>query len=501
MVCNDFNPCKRGFGPARSLITVFAVVGAMFMTGCATNKVAGPTVEPAEFSANMAPGHEDPGRFDQAARLGSRAIVPKQSAEIAGETASTADVSGSNGAGYAGLIPNFTAGPGHNNLRGAIQSALAYSATVRQAVSDLRMARLKISIARSGYFPRVQSSAGSSSDLSMTYRLSVTQPIYDWGQTGAAVDKAKADLVAATAHLDTQRETTALDAAQAYIEVKRNEALFKATQDNFAEYKKITKLASDRYGGGVGDSADVQFAKVRQGEARSALEGAASQLRDARAVYDSRMGHKPGNLAQAPDLVTRLDMVGDFKRAVAKAPAVRYALAKQKAAMYDAEKQEASLLPTLSTIATIKGEDDDFFSKSYGLTLQAPTFSGFSNFEWAKSARLAANSAGWKAEEERRKAIRQINKFIETAPLLRSRVTILDEESNKAHHLQELYHDQFLVGHRSLTDLLNMQSDILRIAQNRIKAHFDMLGTQYNALSAIGRLLSGLGIKIEGGGD
>ncbi|MEG9884385.1 MAG: TolC family protein [Hyphomicrobiales bacterium] len=477
------------------------MVGAMFIPGCATNKMAGPTVEPAEFSANAAPGRDNPGRFGQVATLGSQMIAPKRSAGIAGETVSGAGVSGSNGAGYAGLIPNFTAGPGHDNLRSAIQSALAYSATVRKAVSNLHMARLDISIARSGYFPKVRSSAGSNSDSSMTYRLSVTQPIYDWGQTGAAVDKAKANLVAATAQLDTQREITALVAAQAYIEVKRNEALFEAAQDNFAEYKKITELASDRYGGGVGDSADVQFAKVRQGEARSSLEDAASNLRNARAVYDSRMGHKPGKLAQAPDLVTRLDMVGDFKRAVAKAPAVRYALAKQKAFMYDTEMQEASLLPTLGANATIKGNDDNSFLKSYGLTLQAPVFSGFSNFEKAKSARLAANSAGWEAEEERRKAVRQVNEFIETAPLLRSRVTILDKESNKAHHLQGLYHDQFLVGHRSLTDLLNMQLDIFRIAKARIAAHFNMLKTQYNALSAIGRLLSGLGIKIEGGGD
>lgn len=385
---------------------------------------------------------------------------------------------------------------GGSTLREAVSAALGYSAKVRSTAADLALAGVDVDIARAGYHPTFQSSAGIGTSNTGDYRIVLSQPLYDWGHTKANVAGARSGQVAAEADLAAEREKTALDAALAYIAVNRGEALVGAAVDNLAVYQRIAGLAKDRTASGIGDASEVELAGVHTGEAESALEDARGALRNARSVYSSRVGREADGLASAPEL--RLPF-GDKEGAAFTAseiPAVAAARAREEAARHAMESERAGLLPKLSAEAFVRAEDDfGDVEEGVGLRITSPTFVGLSNFRRVDASRLQAESAGWAAETARRDALRQVQEYQDREPTLRERLRILGEQLKRAQALRDFYEDQFKIGERSVSDLVNVQADIFRIERSLINARFDILDLQYGAVGALGTLQKTLGVQ------
>lgn len=386
-----------------------------------------------------------------------------------------------------------------DTLRGAVVAGLNYSAAVKGGIAQVAEAGTNVSIAQSGYLPTLESSAGFSDTSQHDYRISISQPLFDWGLTGAKVDKARAGVAAAKAGLQAQREETALAAASAFIEVKRRERLAAAADDNVDVHSRIARLARDRHNGGVGDSSEVELARVRLGEAQSALQEELGALRSARSAYYAQVGHNPGKLARVPTLALKASAIADLDAAVAKAPGVIAAVAREEAARHVVDAEKASLLPKVSVQGYVRDDGDSRGQYTgVGLRVSGPTITGLSNFQRVGAARLAAESARWKAESVKREAIRKVREFIDRAPTLKSKIAILAQQIRQARALRDVYEDQFKVGQRSLIDLVNVQADINRITRSRINARYDNILLQYRASAALGRLQQELGLALQG---
>ena len=385
------------------------------------------------------------------------------------------------------------------DIRATVASALRHSAVVHRAQADRSSAEVDVKIAYGGYQPQLQSQAGFGTNDTYDYGITVAQPLYDWGRTGADVERAKAGLASAEASFMDVAEKAALEAVAAHIAVRRSEELVKAAQENLVAHQRFTELATDRTSGGVGDATEVELAGVHQGEAESALEDTKGGLRNAYSVYYSRVGREAARLAPVPELPLFLGEDRNLEAVALNAPAVLAARARQEAARHAAKVERAGLLPRLSAEAFVRGDDDaDDAQTGVGLRIMGPSLAGLSNFSRVEAANLQADSARWASEAARREATLQARELFDHEPTLRGRIAILDTQLVRARALRDLYEDQFEIGERSVADLVNVQADVFRIERSLINARYDIIDLQYQAAAALGYLIDALQVNLKG---
>lgn len=384
------------------------------------------------------------------------------------------------------------------DIHTTVAAALRHSPKVRRARADLSGTNVDVKIAYAGFHPEFQSEAGVGTDQAYDYELSLAQPIYDWGRTGADIGRAKAQERAAEANLLEAAELAALEAVEAHIAVQRSRRLVDAAHENLDAHRRFTRLANDRASGGVGDATEVELAGVHEGEAHSSLADARGALRNALSVYYTRVGLEPKALAEIPELPLDLLKQGNVAAATLNAPAVVAARARQEAARNAASMERAGLLPKLSAEAYIRGRDIDDPATGVGLRVTGPTVKGLRNFNRVEAAELEAASAKWAAEAARREATIRVDELVDREPTLRSRIRILREQLENARSLRDLYEDQFKIGTRSVADLVNVQADVFRIENGLINARYDIVSLQYSAAAALGHLMSSLQVNLEG---
>ncbi|MFK4064139.1 TolC family protein [Brucella anthropi] len=388
------------------------------------------------------------------------------------------------------------AGSGSRTMRGAVVSALGYNAEVRAILSNAAQAGVNISIAKSGYMPTLESSAGIGTGQGQDYQISLTQPLYDFGQTSAKVSRAEAGRDVVTAELKEAREKAALEAAQSYIAVQRANALVAIAKENITIIKHFEGLAKVRAEGGVADISEQELAGVHLGDAESTLREEEGLLRAAESAFYAKIGMVPGKLAAAPDLRLKISDIGQVDVAAGEAPAVDVAKAREQEAVHAVSAEKASLYPVVSAEAYHRGGDSGSNSGSgVGLRIKGPSLNGLANFQRVEAMTYAAQSARWGAEAAKRNASAQVKEFIDREPTLSSQITILAAQLVRARKLRDLYEDQFKLGERKLIDLITVQSDIVRNQRSGVNARHDILALQYSAVGALGKLQEDLGIS------
>lgn len=386
-------------------------------------------------------------------------------------------------------------------MKASIAVALSYSADIRAAEALRDQSEVNVSIARSGYMPSLQSSLESGTGSNYDYRLALTQPIYDFGRTGAKVAGAQAGKNIAHERLRGTQEQVALEMAQAYIAIKRFEALASAARENIAVHKNFVKLASERAQGGVADSTEEQLAEIQLSEASSTLEDVEGNLRAARSNFYSLTGYQAGKLSD----VVRLDLSAytpnalDIPNRLAQAPAVKLARAQEEQALRTVDEEKASLLPTLSAEVYYRdGENRSDSRTGAGLKIVGPTLNGLSNFQRVSALNKAANSYRWSSEAARRKITLQLNLYRDQVPTLTEQARLLNTQSVKSVKLRKLYESQFMIGTRDFNDLINIQNDISNLDNRIVNASYDAIQIEYNVASQLGELLNLLNIEDHG---
>lgn len=385
-------------------------------------------------------------------------------------------------------------------LRDAVVVALEYSSEVRGAKTAIAAADANVEVARSGYYPTLDSNAGVGNGTH-DYRMTVSQPLYDWGRTSAQVDGARAGRSAAVVEFTAQREQVMLNAASAYIALARMTALEQVAADELKAYQRIAGLANQRTAGGYGDATEAALAELHVDKSQSSLEEVRGRVRDARSVFASRIGREPGALGAVPELSltlkTALRLSGSkisggasLAERVDQSPAVNAALARAKRADADAVAEKTRLFPTLNAEAYVRADEagDDDLKKGIGLRITGPTLTGFSNFRRVEVARLTADQERWNSETARRDVLRQVQAFLDQEPTLRARQSLLKAQRKKARQLRDLYEDQFKTSKRTLSDLVTVQSDLTQIESALVNARFDLYDLQYQAAGALGLL-------------
>jgi adhesin transport system outer membrane protein len=208
-----------------------------------------------------------------------------------------------------------TQAPAQATLKDVAQRAVLNSPEVTSKWHNYRAADEEIGVARGGYFPRVDLTAGTGreslrqpsaaeKDYNRSgYVLSLNQMLFDGFATRNEVRRLdKARLVRYYELLDAS-ENVALEASRAYLDVLRYRHLVDLAKDNYVQHKATHDQIQRRVQSGVGRRVDLEQAGSRLALAEINLVTENANLHDVSARYQRLVGQQPGGAIVAPTQV------------------------------------------------------------------------------------------------------------------------------------------------------------------------------------------------------
>jgi outer membrane protein, adhesin transport system len=215
-----------------------------------------------------------------------------------------------------------TGGSANSSLADAISKALAYDPTLRKVRADTAEAQGYVREVRADRLPQVTMggsagaayrdrsidgvATGGNTLFSRSINIIGRQLLTDFGYSRLRQMDAKQRLVARDLLDRAQRENTALNTIEAYLDVVRAERQISLAEENVEQHKKVLGLSTDR-AKAAGNQADVELSNARYNLASTMLKERRLALAQARAVLFRYTGEDLGSLSMpsAPRIQSR----------------------------------------------------------------------------------------------------------------------------------------------------------------------------------------------------
>ena len=128
------------------------------------------------------------------------------------------------------------------------------------------------------------------------YGVQFSQPLFEGFQNLNTIRQSKTIVQAGRESLRNIEQTILVDAATAYVNVVRDQAVVRLRVNDVEVLGEQLKATRDRFDVGEVTRTDVAQAQARESEAQATLAAAQAQLKTSRAAYQQVIGHPPENL-------------------------------------------------------------------------------------------------------------------------------------------------------------------------------------------------------------
>lgn len=335
-------------------------------------------------------------------------------------------------------------------------------------------------------------------------QLEIIQPVYQGGRLKAQRAQALNGIMAARENLINQEQSIFLDAATAYVDILRDEAITNIRRNNVRVLVRQKEAAQIRFDVGAGTLTDVAQADSRLAGADIGLANADAQLEVSRAAFRRVVGRDPVNLEAVPRIVIPNSVNEAFAIAIENNPQLNAARYNRDASEYDIDIAKSATKPSLSLSATAAAQRDQIlgFQQADALTLTAqirvPIFSAGLNQSRIRQAAHTKTRLDFEirdAELGLRQRAEQVWAQMEAA----ERTLIASATQLKSAQLAfdgvELEQQ---VGTRTALDVLDAEQEVLNAQINQFNAQHNLDVSIFQLLSLMGTFHSqALQIPVE----
>jgi len=349
-------------------------------------------------------------------------------------------------------------------------------------------------------FLAAQPSASSTLGFGVThprgYAVSLSQPIFEGFQNLNAIRQAKSTVQAGRESLRAVEETTLLNAATAYVDVVRDQAVVSLRQTNVDVLTEQLKQTKDRFNVGEVTRTDVAQAEARRSDAITQLYAAQANLKTSRATYEQVIGHPPSNLVHPPTIVhllpSRLEdamTLGDGEN-----PVILNAVYQEEASLYNVNQIMGELLPqvTLNAEYSQRADLSTILKEQETTTVMGrvtvPLYQGGGVAARVRQAKETNNQLKKEVEDARLRIHAEVianwAQLQATASEIQSAQSSL--EANRI-ALEGVIEEE-KVGQRTTLDVLNAQLEYLGSQIQLVTAKRDRVVAEYALFSSVGRL-------------
>lgn len=392
--------------------------------------------------------------------------------------------------------------------------------TLQAERAGVRAVEESITQARAGWLPNVSATAGISSTYTessggffnqsntvtpQSYRIDASQAIWRGGEINGAISQAQANVQASREQLRSSEQTVLLQAATAYLDVRRDVSIAEIRRNNVEVLLAQLDAAEDRFEVGEITRTDVSQAEARLSGARAQFAAALSQLAASRARYAALVGQYPATLAPEPPLPQLPDELEDaLEIALDFSPVLRAAAFTEDSARAAIQTARGAYMPDVSLSASasrgldqqLSGDQTD--RVSVAAQVSVPLFTGGLNRSRVRQANFNADQARMRVTAARR----QVTEVVTTAfnNLVASRSVIASsEQSVEANEIAlDGVQQEAFVGLRTTLDVLNAEQELLDARLTLVSAERDSYVAGLTLLQAMGLLTAEtLGITGE----
>ena len=347
---------------------------------------------------------------------------------------------------------------------------------------------------------------GSGDDTRTTYSggFRVTQNLYAGGETEAEIRQAKLEISAERARLVTTEQQVLLDAATAYMNVFREEAVLKLNIGNEQVLARQLQATRDRFNVGEVTRTDVAQAESRLARATAERIQAEGDLEVGRAFYEQIVGAKPTtvpNPGYPPSLPA--DVSDAINLAREGNPSVVSATFDERAAREFVETVKAGLLPSVDLVGEARRSrnqgtpDRTVDDVTITVELTVPLYQQGSVSSKIREAIQLAGQNRLEVEEALRAAIEDAASGFEKLQTARASIKSREVEVRSAKIALEGVEQEAAVGSRTVLDVLDAEQELLDAQVNLVTDQRNGIVASYELLAAVGRLTArNLGLSV-----
>jgi outer membrane protein len=344
-----------------------------------------------------------------------------------------------------------------------------------------------------------------------TAGVTVQQPLFRGGRTVAQTQQAENTVLATRAQLLATEQTVLFNAAAAYLNVLRDQAVLDLNVNNEQVLRRQLQATRDRFNVGEVTRTDVSQAEASLSTATAGRIAAEGTLAASRANFVNVIGVMPENLtfpARALDLPKSVQEA--TKIAAERNPNVIAALYNERAARYGVDLVEGELLPTVSLNGTFARQVDQLSASGAGTLnrdnsanaasvtaqLSMPLYEAGSITSRVRAAKQTVSQRRQDVLTQRRSAIENATRAYNN--LLSTRAQIVSFQAAVRANTIALdgVRQENLAGLRTVLDVLDAEQALLSSRVNLVSAQRDATLAQYDVRQAVG-LLTAVDLKLQ----
>lgn len=397
-------------------------------------------------------------------------------------------------------------------MQEALAQAYSSNPTLNAARAQTRSVDENIAIAKSAMRPQIFGNADYGKSWSETelasgirtssnlrpggFGVTISQSLFDGFKTRNNVEAAQAAIFASRETLRNTEQNVLFDAASAYMNVIRDQAIASYRSQNLEFLNELVRSERTRFDVGESTRTDVAQAQASQAAAQAQLSAARAQLQSSIAVYRQIIGSDPKHL-KGPAGVDRL-LPGQVEKALeiafAEHPAILATKYLVDQADWNVKSAESSLLPTIQLQGSASRRFDSVSrgsttdSASVTAKLSVPIYQG-----GGVSATVRQNKEvlgqRWIEVDQTVDSVRAavVSAYSQLQSAQASRVA--NESQLRAARLAlQGSVEERNVGQRTTLDVLSNQQDVINAQLSLANSERDTIVASYAVLSAIGRL-------------
>lgn len=394
-----------------------------------------------------------------------------------------------------------------NHFMEQVRAAIQRHPSVHSGALGERHAVQGIDMAKSYLYPQVigglegghslinRPGTTRTSGFKPTAVLTVTQLLFDAGETNERVSAAQGLATAERYNSMSIAQDFALRAISTYMDVTRLETQVLLAQDNLSRHELLLDRVQQRTEGGVGNQADLLRARGRLADARAQFIGATGDYEQILASYQELFGEQPSHAA-LPTVHPQMDDVASVlvSRALENNFAINRAQSQSQAAQFESDAEQAGRYPKLSLEmagrqyeANRIGNDDNEVTAL--VKFNYPFYTG--GRLQAERQRATLKLAQAKADEQalRLDVERQVRSAVTDVSARTEKLISLELAVEADRQSFDNYLELFTVGRRTLTDLLDAQRDLFSNSVELVDARVQLDLSRYILSQMTGELL------------
>jgi len=406
-------------------------------------------------------------------------------------------------------------------LKEFAQKAMVNNPDVLSHWHDFQAATKEISVARGGYFPKVDlsSNAGnerlttplaqfqpiSSSFYRDTTTLTMTQMLYDGFITRDEVRRLNHVQLSRYFEWSDSMENSALETSQAYFDMMRHKALYRLSEENFISHRVVYEQIQLKVNAGVGRAVDLEQVKGRLALSESNLLTDNANVHDVNARMLRLVNDMPSAEASTDanaliPLVPKNAATSELASAIDNNPAVLAAVENVKAAQSDLDERRGKYQPRVDMVLSqsrgqnaggVLGQNRDAVAQ---VVMSWNLFNG--GADAFRSDQYMEHLMAARAKRD--KVCRDVRQAVDLAYhgvwTITEQLVLLEQRQAAIEKARYAYKKQFDLGQRSLLDLLDSENELYQAKRAYINALYDRSIDVAKTLAGMGKLVNSLGL-------